>query len=134
MVDFERLDNAITYAVAHPDEFDMDMWFRTAAACGTTACLAGTVALHAGWKPIQWEKWGSGLAASKAEKDGVRKPVSLVAGELLGLDFDQPDAGQPSDFELFYANDIAGVIKVRNRLARDANVPERTWDLPAVTR
>lgn len=131
MIKFEPLDDAITYAAEHPAEFYMQAWFKQTE-CGTTACLAGTIALQAGWAPTGWTttrangeppKAGESRA-SRVLKDSRIDTVSSVAAEVLGLNevFDSRLLD-----ELFHAENLARVIRIRNRLAADAGVPERTW-------
>lgn len=129
MIRFEPLDAAITYAAAHPDEFAMQSWFRQTD-CGTTACLAGTLALQAGWTPANWTteratgEASDGRRAARVMKDGRFSGVSAVATEILGLN-------EFSDLtlilNLFFAPNLAAVIRIRNGLARQAGVPERDW-------
>lgn len=129
MIDFERLDAAITYAVEHPERFDFATWFERKT-CGTTACLAGTVAWQAGWSPIFTDQNENpvppddprvNVTAADVVRDGETKYVFYVARDLLGLDEDQAD-------ELFVnAGGIEGVIAARNMFAGDAGLPERTW-------
>lgn len=121
MVDFERLDAAITYAVEHPEQIDMGAWFERSS-CGTTACLAGTVALQAGWSPIFVDVIGDvDVTDGDVVKDGERRYVKHVAAEILGLDPSQTD-------DLFiHAGDVKFVIEYRNKFAAAAGVPQRTW-------
>ncbi len=114
-INFERLDAAITHAVENPDEFDMGSWFERST-CGTTACLAGTVAVQAGWTPV----FGEWLQAEDVVRDGVRHPVWDVARELLGFSEDDAD-------RFFYATGIGYVIVLRNRYAAERGVAERSW-------
>lgn len=131
-IDFEVLDAAISYATAHPDELDMNFWFRRDS-CGTTACLAGTIAVQAGYRPV-WPGcetvWHDGttfyIATHVQLPDGPKDAVWNVAGWLLGLD---PDVDGVLLDELFTVAGIDDVIQIRNRLARRAGVAQRTWDL-----
>jgi hypothetical protein len=118
-INFERLDAAITYAAEHPAEFDMDSWFAHTD-CGTTACLAGTVALQAGWKPVFY---GDGFTTTSIVKLGERTSfASAVSNEILGLD-------DVEHGHIYGADDLADVIRIRNAWAVEAGVPERTWSL-----
>jgi hypothetical protein len=118
-IDFERLDAAITYAVEHPAEFDMSMWFAQSTGCGTTACLAGTaVALEGGWTPI-WSRTYGDLEAYEVRRGDECRNVADLAVELLGLNSDQE--------RIFYCEGLDIIIEARNEWAAEAGVPERTW-------
>lgn len=132
MINLKPLDDAITYAAAHPAEFYMQAWFQQTD-CGTTACLAGTIAVQAGWTPTGWttirangETAGHARAAS-VTKDGKDDSVSHVAADILGLH-------ALSDYrlldDLFHAPGLTAIIRVRNRLAAERGLPERVWSVP----
>jgi hypothetical protein len=114
-INFERLDDAITYGFEHPDEFEMRSWFERWK-CGTTACLAGTAALQDGWRPVFKSDF---TATSTVERGGRSEHVEHVAAALLGLADDQCD--------IFGSDNLDEVIDIRNRWAVEAGVPERTW-------
>lgn len=132
-INFERLDAAITYAAAHPAEFDMWDWFKETS-CGTVACLAGTALIQAGYEPrfsasgriklttvVRTYFDGTYEAEAAAVwREGVAYPVAETAAELLGLTEEQAD-------EIFNACDLVEVIEVRNRWAAERGIPERTW-------
>jgi hypothetical protein len=83
-VNLEKLDAAIAHIEAHPEEHDQNWWFRKRD-CGTTACLAGTLALLDGWEPV-WPKRWTGWDYTSAEyvkKGGRRRRVPLVAREII---------------------------------------------------
>lgn len=124
MINFERLDAAITYAADHPDEFYMGEWYRRGPLCTTTACLAGTAAMQAGWQPV-FDDVLSPITTSVVTRDGRTEHIEHVAAELLGLDED--------DCTIFIASNLADVIRTRNRWARQAGIPERSWQ-PAAPR
>jgi hypothetical protein len=138
VINFERLDTAITYAAEHPAEFDMWDWFKETS-CGTVACLAGTALIQAGYEPRfsasgriklttvvrtyvdgTYEAGTYEAEAAAVWREGVAYPVAETAAELLGLDEDQAD-------EVFNVGDLGQVIEVRNRWAAERGVPERTW-------
>lgn len=130
MIRIEPLDDAISYAAAHPTEFYMQAWFKRTD-CGTTACLAGTIALQDGWTPTDWttkratgENANGESRASRVTKNGQVRGTADVAASLLGL-------GEYRDLtlvlDLFHAPNLAAVIRIRNRLAADQGLPERTW-------
>ncbi len=116
VINFERLDAAITWGFEHPDEFYMGSWYERTA-CGTTACLAGTAAAQAGWEP----KFNAVGIAEYVVRDGVVRAVWAVAREYLGLTEDQASV-------MFFATNIHGVLAERNRLAVAAGVPWRYWE------
>lgn len=123
-IDFGRLDAAITYAHEHPKQFNMNTWLASWE-CGTTACLAGTVALQAGWTPV-WELNGGpsdGATAVEVTKGSDCRFVGEVAEELLGFD-------EQAESDFFYAEDLDEVIRLRNEYAAEAGIPERTWGTP----
>lgn len=89
------LQKALDHIEAYPEEWDQDTW-GTRSSCGTTACLAGHIALLTGWEPGNahttpdlpgGEEW------SIVVKDGRYVPVSEVALEELGV----PAGRDPSD-------------------------------------
>lgn len=137
MINFEQLDRAIDYAIDHPDEFYMGSWvsnFPEPAKgtdgrmhCGTTACLAGTVAVLNGFRTtleFSTELMTSGsFVLSDGSPGGVRS-IQDVATEILGLDDIQRD-------NIFHRTSILGVIMDRNAFAKEQGVPVRVWKVPA---
>lgn len=50
----QNLDNALHHIRTHPEEWDQTLWIGTPTKhdhCGTTACIAGRVAIQNGWTP-----------------------------------------------------------------------------------
>lgn len=121
VIKFVRLDTEITRAVENPEQFDFSTFFERSS-CGTTACLAGNLALHYGWAPV----WDDAFdETANVVRDGKVRYVKHVAAELLGLTESQAT-------QLFVTSGgLHGIIRVRNEWARAAGVPERTWDVPA---
>ena len=111
-----RLDAALARIEEHPEEHHQGSWMKRRPWCGTTYCLAGTLALLAGAKP----DWDPGDEESDADAYLVTRPdggelvgVSDYAAELLGVD---PE-GHVVD-ELFYgASDLGDLLEIRDRLA-----------------
>lgn len=123
-IDFLRLDAAITYIVEHPDEYDFGTYYEKTA-CGTTCCLAGGIAARDGWAPVWYDGEDN---TSDVVKDGVKRYTKHVAAELLGL-----TEGEASRLFVL-SGGLPGIIWVRNTWAREAGLPERTWDIPAGVR
>lgn len=72
-----QLRTALEYIKAHPDEWDQSTWF-----CGTTACLAGHIALLDGWEPT--DDYQPGLGYHVINGDTV-DAVDAVAADILGI-------------------------------------------------
>lgn len=107
MTNLEKLDEAIAYIEAHPEEHSQGSWFYRGS-CGTTACLAGTVALQAGYVP-DWSR--DYVSAQFVIKGAERRYTPLVAAEILGLEADDADA-------LFLgANDLEEIKAIRDAIA-----------------
>lgn len=121
MVDIARLDRALAYIEAHPDEHNQRTWLK-AASCGTAACLAGHVVMQehpdgrpsprgaylseGAWAYDFWELF-----------DGTDIPVSHEAARLLGLDEEQADS-------LFNgSNTVDDLKRMRGMLADDPDTP-----------
>lgn len=120
MVHFEPLDKAITWSIEHPGEHSQRHYFRRTA-CGTTACIAGRVVIQAGYQP---DFSVGGDIDIFATRHGVGTGTAHgIAMRLLDLTDDQAS-------QMFIgAQNIVEVIDVRNEWARQAGVPERTWNL-----
>lgn len=125
MTNFEQLDAAIDYAVQHPDQFDMSDWFQrdSRSSCGTTACLAGTVAHINGWRPEPLVGDEETSEWAFARKDDRVRPVEVIGAELLDISGEQ--------LNIFYRSSIRGVIYSRNEWALKAGIPVKTWMVPA---
>lgn len=120
-MNLEKLDEAIAYIEAHPEEHDQGTWFARGG-CGTTACLAGTVAVLDGWTPV-WRSDRSGEARD-VEKDGVIRYVGGVATDVLGID----DDGDERDYLFFCAADLDDIKRFRREYAAGTwEHPEREW-------
>lgn len=117
-VDIARLDAALAHIEAHPKEWDQRFWIRRTE-CGTACCLAGTVALLAGWTPSGWNGGLDYLTDTEITsrvrrvKDGIEQErrVEDVAAELLGVDGD----GRDSLFH--FGNNLADLKRIRDELA-----------------
>lgn len=110
-----RLDAALAWIDAHPEQHDQGIWFSRKPGCQTTCCLAGAVSILAGAEPIFDEKDSSGWLGDTGyfvrTQDGRKLPVDAYAGGLLGV------TGWGRE-DLFYgASDRADLGKVRDLLA-----------------
>lgn len=107
-----RLDAALAWIDEHPEQHDQDSWIHREPGCGTTACVAGTLAQLGGGIPV-WRGDESETTAEVRLPDGTVRAVCEFAAELLGV----PVEGDVAD-DLFYgANDRADLGEVRDRLA-----------------
>jgi hypothetical protein len=79
------LRKALEHITAHPEEWDQDQWAARGIVCGTSCCLAGTIALQQGYA-FDFHPIGGGQAsASYATKDGLSAYIPYAAAaELLG--------------------------------------------------
>lgn len=86
---------ALTYITEHPERHDQEWWITldvvppTSDWCGTTACVAGTVALLHGWAPKPMEPGESMI--SYVMRDGEERSVRHVAQNLLRLKLDESE-------------------------------------------
>lgn len=108
-VNLDKLDEALAYIEAHPGEHDQHAWFtrRARGWCGTTRCVAGTVAWLGGWEPV----WDGASAEDVRGPGGQVRYVGAVAQEILGASDDQVSA-------LFYvADDLDELRDFRDQIA-----------------
>lgn len=124
-MNLDKLDQAIAYIEAHPEEWQQEFWAEKTA-CGTALCLAGTLAALDGWKPTRWwaVKADSGeiQRTYSAIKNRKVRDIEDVAHDILGLE--RSPAAEPfSDDErmahrLFRSSNTLGDIKrYRDRIA-----------------
>lgn len=108
-----RLDAALAYIDAHPEEHDQESWFHRKPGCGTTACVAGTLTYLAGAIPI----WGADLeeqvAGAVVLPDGTERVISEYAAELLGVE----NEGRVAEALFYGAGNAAELRLTRDRLA-----------------
>lgn len=80
------LKKALEHVTEHPEEHDQESWFSRKWTkgdwCGTTACLAGTIAWMEGWTPI-FPK-GNSRTTSECQRGDKQEQVDLVALHALG--------------------------------------------------
>jgi hypothetical protein len=113
VINLEKLDAAIAFIEQQPQKHDQNFWFKRGEECGTTACLAGTVAQLDGWRPDFVANWS--LTADYVVKDGRRQHVASVARTILGVATEHDD--ELVD-EMFYeAENLADIKEIRDRLA-----------------
>lgn len=72
----ERSDGTVTH--------DQDTWYTKTSGCGTTACVAGWVALLDGWTPLVVESSGEADFAVKGRSDPTH--IAAIASSVLELD------------------------------------------------
>jgi hypothetical protein len=115
-VNLEKLDEAIAHIEARPEQHKQSYWFtKTDGGCGTAYCLAGALALLAGWKPV----WGGGEVdghdeASVAVKDDRVEDVQLLALQIL-----QPTGHELRIVHSMFAsgNTLADIKEYRDQIA-----------------
>jgi hypothetical protein len=115
-----KLDEAIAWAETHPEQHDQSRWFvRTD--CGTAACLAGTMAILGGWKPVDWYRWDDGSESTVMVSKGDRKfLVDMVALSLIDPAVEPDGAGAVDHpaLQLFGAqNTLDDIKRIRDELA-----------------
>jgi hypothetical protein len=127
MVDIERLDGALAWIEAHPEQHDQGVWVRGVVDgrvdCGTTACLAGWVVAQAHPDAVfipdklDLSPRMRHIRMHSAVRIGDKaESVSDQARQLLGINDAQADA-------LFSAsNDLDDLKRMRDMLAKDPNV------------
>lgn len=107
-----RLDAALAWIDQHPEQHDQEAWIQRVPGCGTTACLAGTMAQLAGGVPV-WSSSDDTVSGAVNLPDGTQRIVSEFAAELLGV----PLEGDVAE-DLFYAASTRRELGVvRDRLA-----------------
>lgn len=119
-MNLDKLDAAIAYIEAHPAQHDQG-FYAAEQECGTTLCLAGVIAMQAGWRPA-WDlghSEASGVFATRSVKRGGEVGFARgVARAILG-------ASEDEAAELFLeAVDLAGIKYLRNVYADDAALGE----------
>jgi hypothetical protein len=118
MIDIERLDRALAYIEAHPEQHNQGVWLSSPVPkvdCGTAACLAGWVMLQEYPEAVfEQDRYDHGPTYSKVrEPYGEQMDVEATARKLLGLDHGQAGV-------LFAPeNDLAALKRLRNVLATD---------------
>lgn len=104
-VDAVLLTKALEYITAHPEEWNQCCWVRYRPGCGTTACLAGTTVVLAGYD-IDWtrghQKHPNGTVVAGLTTDGTA--IEDRARMLLGL---HPDA---AEYLFHYYGDDLGAL------------------------
>lgn len=104
----ERLDAAIAWAEAHPEQHDQGAWARRTS-CGTTLCLAGIILTHAGYKPAFVHQFES--AGMFFSPDGAMVSPSTEAQRLLRID------SESASMLFLAAGDLANIKRYRDQIA-----------------
>jgi hypothetical protein len=102
------LRKALEFAEAHPEEIELGSWAERSS-CGTTACIAGTIAILAGHE-IDWASAvldDDGLLLADYVTDG--RHIESVALDELGIDVG-------AAYQLFYCGDLDEVWEVAEEL------------------
>jgi hypothetical protein len=102
------LRKALEFAETHPEEIELGSW-AVRSSCGTTACIAGTIAILAGHK-IDWSsatRHVHGLLSADYVTDG--RHIESVAMTEIGID-------DGSAYQLFYCEDLDEVWEVAEEL------------------
>lgn len=87
-IDVPRLRKELEYVTTHREQWLQGEWIHRTA-CGTVGCLAGNVALNAGYVPVyERGRYATAARVRLPHGHGVR-PVANVAAEVLGLSVGQ---------------------------------------------
>lgn len=143
----DKLREELEWLMAHPDKVRLSQWINAQKAvppdmdgptpellegdawqCGTVACLAGWVAIHAGWKPALYN-WGDDAEPRYEFIDGDVVPgtnpaasdrmVSRVAADVLELTDEQA-------VRLFYESSLLDVWRQASEMTNgEIEVPPR---------
>lgn len=118
MADIERLDRALAYIEAHPEQHDQGVWLKKVD-CGTAACLAGWVVVQeypqAGFVKTAYD-YGDRFSMVGINPQDEPVYVHLTATELLDINGEQAD-------ELFNEfNTLQHLKRMRDLLAADPGV------------
>lgn len=114
-MNLEKLDEAIAWIEAHPEDHSQSSYFARGS-CGTTACLAGTVAVLAGWRP-DWTRpdWsddpGAWETTGRVRRAGAVSTAWDVAAEVLDI-----DPRQATDL-FIHAGDLEDIKRIRDECA-----------------
>jgi hypothetical protein len=73
--------------------------------CHTAVCVAGKIALDAGWVPVWDDQNEAMFYADRATKNGVTLPIEHIAARELGLDVEDAN-------DLFDGNNQAADIRM----------------------
>lgn len=130
----DRLDTLVEHLRTHPDEHDQSSWRAESIDCGTKMCAAGHAIVLFGGDRFRWntpyaEAHGTRFFAEVYDTERQREvPISIVAAELLGIDWREADylfSGGPdpdlcSDEELENITDLEYVEMVVNNIKAGA--------------
>ncbi len=93
MPNVEAIRETLEYIRAHPEEHDPEHWARKPGGvnCGTTRCMAGTAVHLSPEHQIIWQPGSTESEYCVNRFGGEVQRIEKVAGELLGLKWDQAD-------------------------------------------
>lgn len=89
MVNVALLQKALDFITEHPEQWHQGDWM-TRTSCGTACCLAGTIALMEGYKPV-WEDYMDRADTAQLSPDSYGKSVFSIAQEALNIKVGQAD-------------------------------------------
>ena len=123
-VRFDLIDKHIAWAEAEEAKGEMSAWNQQRwvtndAPCGTAYCIAGHVAVEAGWKPVPYN--------GTFRKGGNTAFADAIGVEVLGLEGytvydDDPD--EPGYPDLFLPlNGIVDLKRIRDEYAEEEGFP-----------
>lgn len=112
-INFELLDEILSFIKAHPLTWQQDSWYRTmdlktgdiryfsqeeivedVNSCGTAFCFAGHVAIHEGFPapPLNGDAWYRQVKSTNSSWGTYTEEVNEFAQKRLGLSYNQADA------------------------------------------
>ncbi len=128
-VNVELLDEVIEYVKEHPEEWNQDSWaigtgadakvvdgkLIPGSSCGTTFCIAGTVAHLDPDANIMWQRHATGeIFANFVTVGGKEELISVYAQHKLGLSSGERDS-------LFYCGtDLENLYHIRDDIVNGA--------------
>lgn len=90
----DKIREVMIHVTRHPERLDMNHWGSKQTPCGTTACLAGWAMLLNGIP----HRWG---ATGELHLVNLNDDIEEVAGEILGLNYNECGVFYASDEQLW---------------------------------